>query len=62
MKHFLEMGGYGAFVWPAYVVSALAIGWLILAALQRRRRLNERLKELEGRKDNDAGGPDKAGA
>ncbi|MCB2113250.1 MAG: heme exporter protein CcmD [Parvularculaceae bacterium] len=35
MQSFLEMGGYGAYVWPAYIVSAGAL--VAIAALIRRR-------------------------
>lgn len=49
MGAFLSMGGYAAYVWPAYGVSALAIGGLALVILRRARRLRERLKAAEDR-------------
>ncbi len=45
MMEFLAMGGYAAYVWPAYIISAVAlitIGVLSWRTLKR----NERLVEL----------------
>ena len=39
VRSFLAMGGYGAFVWPAFGVTALVMGWLLAASLRRLRRL-----------------------
>lgn len=47
MNSFLAMGGYGAFIWPAYVVSALAlvaVTWQSIAAWRAAKR---KLAELE---------------
>lgn len=42
---FFEMGGYAAYVWPAYGVSALAL--IVLAVLSwRAMRRSERLVDL----------------
>jgi heme exporter protein D len=42
---FFDMGGYAAYVWPAYGVSALAL--IVLAALSwREMRRSERLVDL----------------
>jgi heme exporter protein CcmD len=46
MRQFLEMGGYGAFVWPAYGITALGLGGAILLtfrAYSRAMRLFARL-------------------
>jgi heme exporter protein CcmD len=34
MMHVLEMGGYGAFVWPAYGVTVLGLGGAVLFTLR----------------------------
>ncbi len=39
------MGGYGAFVWPAFGVTALVMGWLLAASLRRLRGLERALAE-----------------
>lgn len=40
ISEFFHMGGYAAFVWPAYAVAAAVMVWLTLAS-QRRLRANE---------------------
>lgn len=47
MSEFFHMGGYAAYVWPAYGVSALVIAWLAFTIWRRRRALKRRLSELE---------------
>jgi len=52
MSHFFAMGGYAAFVWPAYAISAIGIGsaiWLTLRGYRRAKELLGRL-EREGEK------------
>lgn len=51
---FFEMGGYGAYVWPAYGLSVLVIGalvWRSFAALGAARRS---LADLDGGRGEDA--------
>lgn len=47
MNELLNMGGYGAYIWPAYIISAAALaiatGWTLLAW----RRAKARLAALE---------------
>jgi len=38
---------YGAFVWPAYAVTALAFAWMVVATLLRARRWRRRVERLE---------------
>jgi heme exporter protein D len=47
MSDFLAMGGYGQYVWPAYAVSALAIGGLAFHVWRRGRDLQRKLRGLE---------------
>jgi len=44
MSEFLEMGGYGAFVWPSYAVTALV---MIAVFVSSRRFLKSKERELE---------------
>jgi heme exporter protein D len=46
LQHFLAMGGYAAYVWPAYAVFLLVLLADWLAPALRRRRL---LRELRNR-------------
>jgi heme exporter protein CcmD len=34
MTHFLDMGGYAAFVWPAFAVTALGLGAAVTLTLR----------------------------
>jgi heme exporter protein D len=51
MNDFLSMGGYGAYVWPAYVISAVTLAALTMFIVVRARRARRRLSELEKRDD-----------
>ncbi|MGH8115614.1 MAG: heme exporter protein CcmD [Rhodanobacteraceae bacterium] len=44
--HWLEMGGYAAYVWPAYAVFFAVLGWDWMAPALRKRKLT---RELRGR-------------
>jgi heme exporter protein D len=44
---FLAMDGYGAFVWPAYGLTLLGVGGLVLWTLQARRAAAARLARLQ---------------
>ncbi|MEX0645918.1 MAG: heme exporter protein CcmD [Parvularculaceae bacterium] len=59
MNEFLAMGGYAAYVWPAYGVSALAILGLAVAIWRRGRSLRKRLDKLDAPRN--AASPTKAG-
>ncbi len=45
LQSFLAMGGYGAFAWPAFGVTALVRGWLLATSLHRLRGLERALAE-----------------
>ncbi|MGB1006117.1 MAG: heme exporter protein CcmD [Thalassobaculaceae bacterium] len=47
MAGFWEMGGYGAFIWPAYGVVALVMVGFWLAAWRDLRRRRDELAALE---------------
>jgi len=47
---FFAMGGYAAFVWPAYAVSVLGLGAAIGISLAQYRRARARLARLEAGK------------
>lgn len=44
---FLAMGGYGGFVWPAFVLTALVMIWLWVTSLRRLRALERALAEAK---------------
>ncbi len=43
----LEMGGYGAFVWPAYALSALVMAGFAVASWRELRARERVLRQLE---------------
>jgi len=47
MDGFLEMGGYGAYVWPAYAVSAATLAGLAILILRRAAKAQKRLSALQ---------------
>ncbi|HUO94469.1 MAG TPA: heme exporter protein CcmD [Rhizomicrobium sp.] len=47
MAHFFAMGGYAAFVWPAYGASFVGLGAMIWLTLRDYGRTKRRLAELE---------------
>jgi len=42
-----DMGSYGAYVWPAWGITALVLGWLVADALARGRRWRREVERLE---------------
>jgi heme exporter protein D len=47
MNEFFTMGGYAAFVWPAYGITALVMVGLLVDTLRRLRVRRRRLEQLE---------------
>jgi heme exporter protein D len=47
MEELLNMGGYAAFVWPAYGLTALVIGGLVAETLLTLRARERELKTLQ---------------
>lgn len=47
MSNFFAMGGYGAFIWPAYGVSLVALLVMVWQSWSAWRAANKRLKALE---------------
>jgi heme exporter protein D len=46
MMHWLAMGGYAAYVWPAYAVFVAVLAWDWITPAIRRRKL---MRQLRGR-------------
>ncbi len=47
MSEFLAMGGYGAFIWPAYGVTLLVLSLLVVDSVGRLKRRQAELARLE---------------
>jgi heme exporter protein CcmD len=43
----MDLGPYGDFIWPAYAVSALALGGMTVWTVAAWRRAQKRLRALE---------------
>ena len=57
MLDYLAMGGYAAFVWPAYVLAAVILGglfWQSRRGYRRRQRELERLQQGRTRRGSAA--------
>ena len=48
--HFLAMGGYARFVWPAYGVAFLVLAWMLVDSIGAYRRVARELRALEPEK------------
>ncbi|HEX4113600.1 MAG TPA: heme exporter protein CcmD [Stellaceae bacterium] len=47
LSHYLAMGGYAAFVWPAFAVAAAIMAGLAIQSLGNYRRRQRELARLE---------------
>jgi heme exporter protein D len=47
LESFFDMGGYGAFVWPAYALVAALLVWLLVSRIGRLKRREAELARLE---------------
>lgn len=54
MMAFLDMGGYAAYVWPAYGAALVILGGLTIQALARYRAASRELETLQARRPGDA--------
>ena len=52
MSGFLEMGGYAAYVWPAYGITLLVLVLNIWSARRMRQRNLDRARRLAGGEDS----------
>ncbi len=47
LGEFLDMGGYGAFVWPSYGISVVILVALFVISLRQLKKVENDLKPLE---------------
>ncbi len=52
MSDFLSMGGYGLYIWGAYLVTALLMAVEVVLVRRRRRRLMKRLARIGRQQTN----------
>ncbi|MEL0107637.1 MAG: heme exporter protein CcmD [Rhodospirillaceae bacterium] len=46
-SHFFDMGGYGAFVWPAFLISAAVLLVMLIVSLRNLKTQSRMLEQLE---------------
>lgn len=46
MSVFLEMGGYGGFIWPCYILTLGGMIWIAVSSWRRAKAAAARLAEL----------------
>ena len=51
MIEFLQMGGYAAYVWPAYALTALTLAVSLITPIHRRKRLIRELAATTAQKE-----------
>ncbi|HLI19766.1 MAG TPA: heme exporter protein CcmD [Stellaceae bacterium] len=49
INHFLAMGGYARFVWPAYAIAVIVMGGLLTESVVTYRKRRRALDEAEKR-------------
>lgn len=47
LSSFFAMGGYAAYVWPAYIIAAATIGGMAIQTILQWRSARDRLRILE---------------
>jgi heme exporter protein D len=52
---FFAMGGYAAYVWPAFAVAAIVMAALVASTLMTLRRRERELAEIEGARGRRSG-------
>ena len=50
----LPMGGYGEYVWPAYIIAGVALLGVAVVSLRALKRAQARLKELQAQAADEA--------
>lgn len=49
MKDLLNLGGYGAYIWPAYAITAVSLGGTVFWSWRAWRAAKAKLAALESR-------------
>jgi heme exporter protein D len=47
MAEFFAMGGYAAYVWPAYIATVLILGAAVVVSLRSHAKARENVRRLE---------------
>jgi heme exporter protein D len=52
LTEIFAMGGYGAYVWPSFIVAALAMAAMVIASLKSLKRARQALAEVQNAASN----------
>ena len=52
MTEFFQMGGYAIYVWPAYLVTAVALVVTLVAPLRQRARIIREISTIAAQRNN----------
>ena len=52
MTEFFQMGGYAIYVWPAYLVTAVALVVTLVAPLRQRGRIIREISTIAAQRNN----------
>ena len=53
MLEFFKMGGYAAYVWPAYGITALSMILVIVRPIRKHKKLRQTLTRLHATRNQD---------
>ncbi|MBL4567883.1 MAG: heme exporter protein CcmD [Porticoccus sp.] len=49
INDFIQMGGHGYYVWSAYLISLIALAWLVISPLVRRKQFMKEIARQQQR-------------
>ena len=49
LNDFIQMGGHGYYVWSAYLISLIALAWLVISPLVRRKQFMKEIARQQQR-------------
>ena len=54
MLDFLDMGGYGVFIWPSYAITFITLIWLLMASRHRAETATRHLRDANSQNQKTA--------
>jgi len=52
MNEFFQMGGYAAYVWSAYGLSAVVLGLSLLLPIIEKKKIHKRITQMHEQEEN----------
>lgn len=60
MQEFLSMGGYGGYVWPSYILTAVVLGAVLVVSVRGLKATEEQFKRLKQNQETETPNGDEA--